>query len=61
MRTKSMIRWKVWTLALCLAPTLAQAHFGVGAMNGLVPGSAHPLTGLDHIAAMVTVGLWAAQ
>lgn len=61
MRTKSMIRWKVWTLALCLAPTLAQAHVGVGSTSGLVHGLAHPLTGLDHFAAMVAVGLWAAQ
>ncbi|MEA3209964.1 MAG: urease accessory protein [Chthoniobacter sp.] len=45
--------------ALSLAPTLAQAHPGHG--SGLGAGLAHPLQGLDHVLAMVAVGLWAAQ
>ncbi|AZC16026.1 MULTISPECIES: HupE/UreJ family protein [Pseudomonas] len=47
-------------LALLLAPTLALAHPGHGD-NGLVAGIGHPLGGLDHLLAMVAVGLWAAQ
>ncbi len=44
----------------CLAaatPTLA--HTG-GALGGLLGGLAHPVFGLDHVAAMVAVGLWGA-
>jgi urease accessory protein len=49
-------------LAVFLLPALAQAHPGVpGHTHGFVNGLAHPLTGLDHICAMVAVGLWAAQ
>jgi urease accessory protein len=49
-------------LAVLLLPTLAQAHPGIpGHTHGFANGLAHPLTGLDHICAMVAVGLWAAQ
>ena len=37
----------------------AFAHTGDGA-HGLAHGLAHPMTGLDHLLAMVAVGLWAA-
>ncbi|WP_339531808.1 HupE/UreJ family protein [Pseudomonas mucidolens] len=48
------------TLALLLAPALAFAHPGHGD-NGLLAGIGHPLGGLDHLLAMLAVGLWAAQ
>jgi urease accessory protein len=52
------------TLAATLiaaAPALALAHPGHQAMAaGLVEGFMHPFTGVDHIAAMVAVGLWSA-
>ena len=38
----------------------AFAHTGVGQTNSFASGIAHPLTGADHILAMVAVGLWAA-
>jgi urease accessory protein len=44
-----------------LVPTLAQAHPQIGYSTGFVRGMAHPLTGLDHICAMIAVGLWAVQ
>ncbi len=47
-------------LSLLLAPALAQAHPGFHAA-GFLHGAAHPVTGLDHICAMIAVGLWAAQ
>ena len=48
--------------ALALVPTLAHAHPGHGAeVGGIGWGLAHPFTGLDHILAMVAVGLWAVQ
>jgi urease accessory protein len=46
---------------LSLAPTLAHAHTGGGDAHGLVHGFQHPLFGLDHLLAMVAIGLWAAQ
>ncbi len=39
----------------------AQAHPGHGAASGIGWGLLHPVTGLDHLCAMIAVGLWAAQ
>ncbi len=47
-------------LALLLAPGLAFAHPGHES-SGLLAGLAHPMLGLDHLLAMLAVGLWAAQ
>lgn len=44
-------------LLLCL-PTWAMAHPGHGS-DGLWAGISHPLTGWDHLLAMLAVGLWA--
>src|SRR5262249_12614795 len=49
------------TAALTLIPTAAFAHPGIGDAHGFVDGFAHPLGGLDHILAMVTVGIFAWQ
>jgi urease accessory protein len=47
--------------ALLLASQPAVAHIVDGsAANGFLGGFAHPLFGLDHVAAMVAVGLWGA-
>ncbi|MCQ4239897.1 HupE/UreJ family protein, partial [Stutzerimonas stutzeri] len=45
---------------LLLSPTLALAHPGHD-HAGVLSGIAHPVFGLDHLLAMVAVGLWAAQ
>lgn len=49
---------------IAAAPTLAAspalAHSGTAAASGLAAGLAHPLGGLDHVLAMVAVGLFAA-
>jgi len=45
-------------LALGASPALA--HVGHGATDAFTAGIAHPLNGLDHMAVMVAVGLWAA-
>ena len=45
---------------LLLSPTLALAHPGHD-HAGVLSGIAHPIFGLDHLLAMVAVGLWAAQ
>jgi urease accessory protein len=36
----------------------AYAHTGVGPVNSFSFGVAHPLTGADHLIAMIMVGLW---
>jgi len=45
---------------LLLLPETVHAHAEKGTIGGFVSGFVHPLTGLDHIAAMVAVGLWGA-
>jgi urease accessory protein len=48
--------------AFALALTFASpafAHTGHGDVAGFMAGLAHPVFGLDHLLAMVTVGLWA--
>src|SRR5579864_2170137 len=46
---------------LVLAPAIASAHTGLGDAADLVHGFLHPLGGIDHILAMVAVGLLAAR
>ncbi len=48
-------------LTLALLSTSAFAHTQVGQATGFITGFLHPLTGFDHIIAMVAVGLWGAQ
>ena len=55
-----MSRLLISLVALFVAST-AQAHTGIGDANGFVHGVAHPFGGLDHVLAMVGVGLFAAQ
>ncbi len=47
-------------LLLVLLPATASAHTGAGSIGGFVSGFKHPIGGLDHIVAMVAVGLWGA-
>lgn len=39
----------------------AWAHVEAGSGGGLLAGFLHPVSGLDHVLAMVAVGLWGAQ
>ncbi|HLZ74189.1 HupE/UreJ family protein [Phenylobacterium sp.] len=48
-------------LGLLLLPGAAQAHIVKGEAIGFVSGFLHPVSGLDHIIAMVAVGMWGAQ
>ncbi len=45
---------------LCLFAGTASAHTG-HTPSGFVGGLAHPFLGLDHLLAMIAIGLWAAQ
>lgn len=51
-----------WILLLTLGyASCAQAHILAGETIGFWSGFRHPVSGLDHIVAMVSVGLWGAQ
>jgi urease accessory protein len=50
----------VVALALVLSPVAAFAHQETGQAAGLLAGLSHPLSGLDHVLAMIAVGLWGA-
>lgn len=49
------------TTALSLAASPAFAHLNPAEHGSFAAGFSHPLSGLDHILAMVAVGLWAAM
>jgi len=47
-------------LLLALVPAAARAHAEHGHGGGFVAGFLHPISGPDHVVAMVAVGLWGA-
>jgi urease accessory protein len=53
----------LWLTALIvlLWPNTAAAHIESGEAGGFLSGVSHPISGLDHVLAMVAVGLWGAQ
>ena len=56
-------RWAQGT-AVLVATLWAQAafaHVQLGAAAGFLSGLVHPISGMDHMLAMVAVGLWGAQ
>ena len=57
MRT-NITRWSM-ALTIMACSGMAQAHPGHG--GGYLAGIAHPFMGLDHLLAMLAVGVWAAQ
>lgn len=58
---KTSTRALVAAAALFLLPSAGSAHTGIGGTSGFAHGFVHPLTGLDHILAMVMVGILAWQ
>ncbi|MCI0432409.1 MAG: HupE/UreJ family protein, partial [Gemmatimonadetes bacterium] len=42
-------------------PATAYGHAAGGEALGFVSGLRHPISGLDHVLAMISVGLWGAQ
>lgn len=55
-----MLRLAAAVLAV-VAASPAIAHTGGSVGAGLASGFAHPFSGLDHLLAMIAVGLWVAQ
>jgi urease accessory protein len=48
-------------VSMALMPTVALAHTGAGGTVGFSHGFMHPLTGIDHVLAMMMVGVFAWQ
>jgi urease accessory protein len=62
MRRKTFWQWLGAAAAISIAlATPAAAHVGAGDVHGFAHGVAHPIGGLDHVLAMVAVGLLAAS
>ena len=58
MRTRARA---VLAVLLSLDAASAWAHTRGGEAAGFVAGLSHPISGLDHVLAMIAVGLWGAQ
>jgi len=60
-RLNAMFRPMLLTVILFLCVQTAFAHPQKGEAVGFLTGFRHPISGLDHVLAMVAVGLWGAQ
>jgi urease accessory protein len=65
-----MIQSNLWRLQMLfpaltafvlLSPSQALAHVEQGQAIGFITGLQHPWSGLDHVLAMIAVGIWGAQ
>ncbi len=54
-------RWLIMLVPMLLWAQVAFAHPQAGEAKGFLTGFKHPISGLDHVLAMVAVGLWGAQ
>jgi urease accessory protein len=51
----------IFVLAGLVASGAVSAHTGIHSSGGFAAGFTHPFMGLDHLLAMVAVGMWAVQ
>lgn len=61
MKPLSYLRPALAASAALSLPALAHAHSGDGLVFNCASGILHPLHGLDHLAAVIAVGVWATQ
>jgi urease accessory protein len=61
MTRSKAFRATITGLAMAALPCAAMAHPAAGEMHGLSHGFMHPVAGVDHVLAMVMVGLIAAR
>jgi urease accessory protein len=61
MKISSKLITAALSLAAALTPSLAFAHPGGDHVHGLLAGLEHPLFGVDHLLAMVAIGMIAAR
>jgi urease accessory protein len=59
--TARFVRLASFSIAVAALAPPAFAHEQGGVAGGLASGLMHPLTGIDHMIAMVAVGIWGAQ
>ena len=55
------VRWVMVLLTFLLYAQSAQAHVNKEEAVSFLSGVKHPISGLDHVVAMIAVGLWGAQ
>ncbi len=53
--------YQVTASIILLLPMPAFAHTGTLQASGMLQGLMHPLSGVDHLLAMLAVGIWAVQ
>ncbi|MGO8069251.1 HupE/UreJ family protein [Rhizobium leguminosarum] len=58
---KSALKSGLLALAAAALPAVASAHPAIGEAAGFSHGFTHPISGLDHVLAMVMVGVFAFQ
>ena len=61
LRRATGISRAVFWAGLLMWPMGALAHTRGGEAIGFLSGAQHPVSGLDHVLAMIAVGLWGAQ
>lgn len=61
MKNRMLALTAITSTFLALLPATTFAHVGAGQVAGFAAGFTHPLGGLDHVLAMLAIGLWAAQ
>jgi urease accessory protein len=54
-------RWLTLLVLVLLWAQVASGHPQAGEAKGFLTGFMHPISGLDHVLAMIAVGLWGAQ
>jgi urease accessory protein len=60
-RRENCARWGMLLLTLLFWAQTAEAHVQKGEAVSFLTGLRHPISGLDHVVAMIAVGLWGAQ
>ena len=58
---ETIARFATLCFALLLYAQATLAHVNKGEAAGFLSGLKHPISGLDHVVAMIAVGLWGAQ
>jgi len=58
---KPQMCFSVLAALITFLPSFAFAHVELGQATGFITGLQHPWSGLDHVLAMIAVGIWGAQ
>jgi len=59
--SRSARMWALVVVSLLAWAPAVHAHVQQGGAAGFLTGLGHPISGLDHVLAMIAVGLWGAQ